>query len=128
MVAWIPLARRAVKAAPIAMEVVRRVDREVRPHLLAYRLAEDVDGYVARWTGANGRHWLVFARPDDAPMRAFPPLPAEEANLVARELDRNQLRHHSELPEARVKHQTGSVASLPGRLAARLGRGGSDQR
>lgn len=128
MVAWFPFARRAFRAAPVAMEVARRVDREVRPHLLAYRLAEDVDGYVARWTGAKGRHWLVFARPDGPPVRAFPPLLMDEEKLVERELDRTKLRHHSELPEARLKQQGTSVASLPGRLAARIGRGDSAHR
>ena len=126
MVAWFPLARRAYKAAPVAMEVARRVDREIRPHLLAYRLAHDIDGYVTRWTGADGRHWLVFARTDGPAVRAFPPLPPGEDELVERELDRSQLRHHSELPEARFRQQTDTVISLPGRLAARVGRGEGD--
>ena len=129
MAAWFPLARRAVRVAPVAMRVARQVEREVRPHLLAYRAAQDVDGYVGRWTGAKGRHWLVFSRPDGPLTRAFPPLPGNEDRVVEQELDRAQLRHHSDLPEARFRQQAENVTALTGRVAARLGRGhGQDRR
>ncbi len=124
MVAWVPLTRAAFKFAPIALELGRQLDRQLRPHVLAYRFARDIDGYVARWSPGKTAHWVVFARPDAAPLRAFPPLPDTEVVVVARELDRGTLRHHTQLPEARVKHGAGSVVTAPGRVAGRLRRGG----
>ena len=116
--AWL-LARRALKYTPIALEVARQLDRQLRPHVLAYGSARDVDGYVARWTAADGVHWVVFPDAASAPLRAFPPLSEKELTVVAEQLDRGTLKHHAELPEARVK-QTGSrVVTAPVRLAQR---------
>ena len=114
MVAWIPAARTAMKVAPFALEVARQLDRQLRPHVLAYRFARDVDGYVGRWTSGDGGHWVVFGRPEADLLRAFPPLPRGERELLERELDRSTLRHHSELPEAKVA-QTAARFSPVGR-------------
>lgn len=102
MVAWIPAARTAMKVAPFAFEAARQLDRQLRPHVLAYRLARDVDGFVGRWTSSDGGHWVVFPRRDAEPLRSFPPLVKAETEIAASEIDRTSLRHHSELPEARV--------------------------
>ncbi|MFP4636540.1 MAG: hypothetical protein ACLFRD_11815 [Nitriliruptoraceae bacterium] len=120
MVAWGYLARTAIKVAPIATTVVRQVDRQLRPHVLAYRLARDVDGYVGRWTSDHGNHYAVFARRDSDVLRVFPPLTAGEVEALERDIDRSALRHHSELTEARVGEAGSRVAQAPGNLAARL--------
>ena len=64
---WFTAARPAIKVAPLAFEVARQLDRQLRPHLLAYRLARDVDGLVGRWTSDVGGPWVVFARRDAEP-------------------------------------------------------------
>lgn len=103
MVLWGPAARTAFKVAPIALEVARQLDRQIRPHVLAYRLARDVDGYVGHWSTTAGGHWVVLARTDGEVLRSFPPLPSDELALLERELDRGALRHHQDLPEARIR-------------------------
>jgi len=121
--AWALVARNALKYTPIVLEGARQVDRQLRPHLLAYGSARDVGGYVGRWTADDGVHWIVFPEPDAAPLRAFPPLTVAELQVVAEQLDRSTLRHHADLPEARVK-QTGSrIAQVPVKM---LKRGGAD--
>lgn len=116
---WPVLARRALKYTPIAVEAARQLDRQLRPHVLAYGSARDVGGYVARWTAGDGVHWVVFPDTDAPPLRAFPPLSASELQVVDEQLDRTTLRHHADLPEARVR-QTGSrLAQAPGKLARR---------
>src|SRR6056297_2120458 len=105
--AWPLLASRALRYSPIALEAARQLDRQLRPHLLAYGSARDVDGFVARWTTADGVHWIVFPDRQARPLRAFPPLTSAELEVVDEQLDRGTLRHHRDLPEARVK-QTGS--------------------
>ena len=109
---WFPAARTAMKVAPFAFEMARQLDRQLRPHLLAYRLARDVDGLVGRWTSDEGGHWVVFARRDAEPLRAFPPLPTGELQILERELDRTTLRHHTALPEARVRDTTTRLGNL----------------
>ena len=128
MVAWGRLARTAIKVAPIATSVARRVDRQLRPHVLAYQLARDVDGYVGRWTSDEGNHYAVFARRDSSALRIFPPLPADDVTALEYEIDRGSLRHHSQLAEARVRDTTSRVARFPSEMSVRLrrDRGGAD--
>jgi hypothetical protein len=117
--AWPLLASRALKYTPIALEAARQLDRQLRPHVLAYGSARDIDGFVARWTATDGVHWVVF--PDEAarPLRAFPPLTTSELEVVDEQLDRGTLRHHAELPEARVKQTGTKLAKVPGKLVQR---------
>jgi hypothetical protein len=126
MVAWVPAGRFALKVAPLALEVGRQLDKQLRPHVLAYRFARDVDGFVARWSAGKEAHWVVFPRLDGAPLKAFPPLPAGELELADRELDRSTLRHHSELPEARIKQRASAVKDVPVKAVGKLRRGGGD--
>jgi hypothetical protein len=121
MVAFGPAVRVAVKVAPIAIEVARQVDRQLRPHVLAYRLARDVDGYVGRWTAQDAAHWLVFPDRSGPPLRAFPPLPPAELEAAHGQLDRVGLRHHSQLPEARARDAVASLRAGPARLRGRRG-------
>ena len=121
MVAIGPTLRVALKVAPIALEVTRQLDRQLRPHVLAYRRAREVDGYVGRWTGQAETHWVVFPSWDGPALVAFPPLDASELATAARALDRTGLKHHRELPEARlgdslrvVGHGVRSVRGIPG--------------
>lgn len=130
MVAVGPTLRLALKVAPIALEVTRQLDRQLRPHVLAYRRAREVDGYVGRWTGHAETHWLVFPGWNSPPLVAFPPLSEAELVLADRELDRTSLRHHRELPEARVGdglrvvgHGVKNVTTAPVDLARRRRRG-----
>ena len=116
--AWL-LARRALKYTPIALEAARQLDRQLRPHVLAYGSARDIDGFVARWTATDGVHWVVFPDETAAPLRAFPPLSVTELVVVDEQLDRGTLRHHAELPEARVKQTGAKLASVPAKLAKR---------
>jgi hypothetical protein len=118
-----PLVRYAIKYSPVALEVARQLDRQLRPRLLAYRRAREVDGFVGRWTGASTTHWLVFPRQHAEPVAAFPPLAVEELDVVHRELDRASLRHHSDLPEARAGAKARSLAQAPKRAAGRMGLG-----
>lgn len=122
MVAIGPALRVALKVAPIALEVTRQLDRQLRPHLLAYGAARSVDGYVGRWVGESGSHWVVFASPTDAPLKVFPPLSEVELDVVARELDRSTLRHHSELTEAKARDAALSIRSAPAKTLGRLRR------
>jgi hypothetical protein len=122
MVAWVPIARTAVKLAPIALEVGRQLDKQLRPHLLAYRLARDVDGYVARWSGAEVPCWVVFPELDAPPLRAFPPLDAAELRTAADTIAPDSLTHWSQLPEARFVARGAAVASSPKRAADKLRR------
>lgn len=117
--AWPLLARRALKYTPIALEAARQLDRQLRPHVLAYGSARDVDGYVGRWTAADGVHWVVFPDEAAAPLRAFPPLSATELVVVDEQLARGTLRHHAELPEARVKQTGSKLVSGPAKLVQR---------
>ncbi len=117
--AWPIIARRALKYTPIALEAARQLDRQLRPHVLAYGSARDVDGFVARWTATDGVHWVVFPDETAAPLRAFPPLSETELVVVDEQLDRGTLRHHAELPEARVKERGSKLATVPSRLAQR---------
>jgi hypothetical protein len=102
MVAWLPLAQRALKYTPMALAAARQLDRQLRPHVLAYRLARDVDGLVGRWTSDEGNHYVVFPSREGSPVRVFPPVSTEERRLLEREIDRSVLQHHSELPEAKM--------------------------
>ena len=115
---WL-LARRALKYSPIALEAARQLDRQLRPHVLAYGSARDIDGYVGRWTAADGVHWVVFPERDAAPLKAFPPVSAAELEQVAEQLDRASLKHHRDLPEARVKQTGTKLAQTPARIARR---------
>jgi hypothetical protein len=121
VVAFGPAVRVAVKVAPLALEVARQVDRQLRPHVLAYRLARDVDGYVGRWSGSDVAHWLVFPSTSSPPLRAFPPLTPAELDAADRQLDRRGLTHHSDTPEARAKHLVANLRSGPARLRGRRG-------
>jgi hypothetical protein len=120
MVAWIPAARTAMKVAPFALEIARQLDRQLRPHVLAYQFARSVDGWVGKWTSPEGGHWLVFNHPSGEMLRAFPPLKRSEAELVEREFDRGTLEHHSDLPEAKVRDAAMAIRSGPGRTRRRL--------
>ncbi len=113
---WSPVIRTAVRVAPVVLEVARQLDRQLRPHVLAYQAARDVDGYIARWTAEDGAHWVVFPDPVEPPLRAFPPLTIQELALVHERLDRATLRHHGDLPEARVRQTGGRLAAAPGKL------------
>lgn len=115
----LPALRYAIRYGPVALELARQLDRQLRPHIMAYRLAQSVDGHVGSWT-ARQTHWLVFTSRDASPLRAFPPLPDTELATVGRELDRDTLRHHSELLEARLKDRTGRVAQVPVGAVRRL--------
>lgn len=117
----LPALRYALKYGPVALEVARQVDRQLRPHIMAYRLARAVDGYVASWS-AKHTHWVVFPTRDGAPLKAFPPLPDEELATITRELDRTTLRHHGELLEAKVKDRTDRVVQAPVQVVRRLRR------
>ncbi len=123
MVAWGSVARTAIKVAPVAMTVARQLDRQLRPHVLAYRLARDVDGYVGRWTSDEGNHYVVFARRDAMVLRVFPPVPGPEIDVIEDELDRASLRHHREMAEAKVRDTTARVVGGPSNLTNRRGRG-----
>lgn len=116
---WSLVARRALKYSPIVLQGARQLDRQLRPHVLAYGAARDVDGFVARWTATDGVHWVVFPNPDAPPLRAFPPLPAAELEVVDEQLDRRTLKHHGELPEARVKATGSKLTTVPTRLIQR---------
>ena len=116
---WPIIARRALKYTPIALEAARQLDRQLRPHVLAYGSARDVGGYVARWTAGDGVHWVVFPERDAPPLRAFPPLSASELQVVDEQLDRTTLKHHGELPEARVRQTGTRLVQTPGKLARR---------
>jgi hypothetical protein len=113
-----PLLRYAIKLSPVAIEVARQLDRQLRPHVLAYRRAREVDGYVGRWTATSATHWLVFPRRNAEPVSAFPPLKLEELDLAHREIDRATLKHHSELPEARAGERARAIAAAPRRAAS----------
>ena len=114
---WAPAAALARKVAvPIAIEAARQVDRQLRPHILAYRFARDIDGHVARWSSEKGPHFVVFSTVHGSMVRSFPPLPAGEAELLHTELDRSLLRHHADLPEARLVRAGGTLAAASGRL------------
>lgn len=126
MVAIGPAARLAFKYGPIALEAARRLDKQLRPHVLAYSLASSVDGYLGRWTTDQVTHWIVFPSTEADPLRAFPPLSEAELALAGRELDRGGLRHHGDLPEARVRNTTDRVVRAPGQVANRLRRGDPD--
>lgn len=119
MVAIGPAFRVAVKVAPIVLEATRQLDRQLRPHVLAYRRARDIDGYVGRWTATSGTHWLVFPDRYGWPVVAFPPLTAGELEDAARSIDRAGLRHHQDLPEARVGDRVRAVTHVPQRLRGR---------
>lgn len=116
MVAIIPAVKVATKYLPIALEVARQLDRQLRPHVLAYRLARSVDGYVARWDGEDRPHWVVFPSTDGPPLAAHPPMTERELGVVTRELDRSVLRHHRELPEARARDAVVSIRNAPAAL------------
>jgi hypothetical protein len=113
-----PLLRYAIKFSPVAIEVARQLDRQLRPHVLAYRRAREVDGYVGRWTDASATHWLVFPRRNAEPVSAFPALELRELDLAHREIDRATLKHHSDLPEARAGEKARAVATAPKRAAS----------
>jgi hypothetical protein len=115
-----PLARGAWKYAPVVLEAARQVDRKVRPHIRAYQLARSVDGFVGSWTDGEGTHWVVFPSRAGKPLRAFPPLTDAELAVVHRQLDRDKLRSHRELPEEAVRSRAEQAGQLPARL---LGRG-----
>lgn len=125
MVAIGPAVRAAVKYGPVALEAARRLDKQLRPHVLAYSLASSVDGLVGRWTTERGTHWIVFAAADGPPLRAFPPLAEAELTLAGRELDRTALRHHGDMPEARVRQTTDRVVNVPSQISGKLRRGDS---
>ncbi len=126
MVAWIPAARTAMKVAPFAIEMARQLDRQLRPHVLAYQFARSVDGWVGKWTSSEGGHWIVFNHPSGQLLRAFPPLRASEAEVVDRELDRGTLEHHRDLPEAKLRDAALAIRSGPGRTKRRLSGGKGD--
>jgi hypothetical protein len=113
-----PLLRYAIKYSPIAIEVARQLDRQLRPHVLAYRRAREVDGYVGRWTDESATHWLVFPRRNAEPVSAFPSLRIQDLDLAHREIDRTALKHHSELPEARAGDTFRAIASAPKRATS----------
>jgi len=119
MMPWFLVAKRALKYTPIVLEGARQLDRQLRPHLLAYGAARDVDGFVARWTATDGVHWVVFPDREARPLRAFPPLPAAELEVVDEQLDRSTLKHHGDLPEARAKATGSKLTAGPNRLIQR---------
>lgn len=116
------LLRGGFSVAPIAFEVLRQVDRQARPHVLAYRAAREVDGYLGRWTAEDGTHWVVLPDRQARPIRAFPPLPADGLEQVHQHLDRSALRHHLEVPEARAAAVGRELRDQPRRLRGRLRR------
>ena len=122
MVAIWPAARVAIKFAPVAIEVARQLDKQLRPHVLAYRFAVSVDGVIGRWPTEEATHWIVFPSPHGAPLRSFPPLDDVEIATAGAEIDRSALRHHSEMPEAKVKHAGEQALKAPGRVVGRLRR------
>lgn len=122
MVAVGPLVRYAIRFSPVVLEVARQVDRQLRPRVLAYRRAREVDGFVGRWTAASATHWLVFPRRDAEPVVAFPSLTEEELDLAHRQIARETLRHHTQLPEARAGERARSLAQAPRRAADRVTR------
>lgn len=111
-----PLVRRGWKFAPVVIQAARQADRHVRPHLRAWQLASDVDGWVGRWTANDGTHWVVFKTPDSPPLQAFPALREAELERAGRELDRASLKKHDQLPEATAMRQVARVRDLPGKL------------
>ena len=114
-----PLIRRGWKMAPVVIEAARQADRRVRPHLRAWQLATDVDGWIGRWTDHDGTHWVVFKQPEAPPLQAFPPLRDAELERAGRELDRSGLKKHDQMPEATAMRQVSRVRDLPGRLPTR---------
>ncbi len=122
MVAFGPAVRVAVKVAPVVIEVTRQLDRQLRPHVLAYRRAREVDGLVGSWTDQKATHWLVFVDRGGPPVVAFPPLTAAELALADRAIDRSGLRHHDELPEARLVHGARALSATSRRLTTRRDR------
>lgn len=122
MVAVGPAVRLALKFAPVAIEVTRQLDKQLRPHVLAYRFAVSVDGVVGRWPTEKTTHWIVFGSPDGAPLRSFPPLDETELAAADRQLDRSSLRHHREMPEAKVRHAGAQVLKAPGQVVGKLRR------
>ena len=117
--AWPVVAKTALKYSPLVLEAARQLDRQLRPHVLAYGSARDVGGYVGRWTADDGVHWIVFPEPDAAPLKAFPPLTVAELHVVDQQLDRATLKHHTALPEARVKDTGSRIVQAPVKLLKR---------
>lgn len=117
--AWPIVAKTALKYSPLVLEVARQLDRQLRPHVLAYGSARDVGGFVGRWTADDGVHWIVFPEPQAAPLKAFPPLTVAELQVVDAQLDRSTLKHHAELPEARVKDTGSRIVHAPAKLLKR---------
>ncbi|MCC5947114.1 MAG: hypothetical protein JJT89_01550 [Nitriliruptoraceae bacterium] len=117
---WPIVAMAARKVAiPVSIEVARQLDRQLRPHVLAYRLARDVDGYVGRWTSDDGPHYVVFPARDGHPLKAFPPLPDGEVAILDAQLDRTALTHHADLAEAKIKRSGTAVADAARRVTPR---------
>lgn len=114
-----PAVRLAVRYAPVAIEVARQLDKQLRPHVLAYRHAREIDGYIARWTTDDGTHWVVFPDRQAAPVAAFPPIADAELAELAALLDRAVLQHHLELPEARIGAGVRTVSQAPQLLLRR---------
>lgn len=122
MVAIGPAVRLGIKVAPIVIEVTRQLDRQLRPHVLAYRRAREVDGFVGSWTDERATHWLVFPERYAPPVVAFPPLEPAELAIAARAIDRMGLRYHDDLPEARLVAGARAAVTAPGRLRLRRDR------
>jgi hypothetical protein len=124
MVAIGPAVRVAIKVAPVALEVARQLDQKLRPHVRAYQLARSVGGVVGSWTVDDGTHWVVFKHSGGHPLQAFPPLPAAELEMAAREIDRSTLKPHTELPEHRVKQGLERTVEVPANLVSKVRRRG----
>jgi hypothetical protein len=124
MVAIGPAVRVAIKFAPVVIEVARQVDQKVRPHVRAYQFARSVGGVVGNWTVDDGIHWVVFKHAGGHPLQAFPPLPAADLEMVAREIDRSTLQPHTELFEHRLRERAERVGEVPANLVAKVRRRG----
>ncbi|MFA9431768.1 hypothetical protein [Egicoccus sp. AB-alg2] len=117
-----PLLKRGWAMAPVVIEVARQVEKQVGPHVRAWQLANSVDGWVGRWTDHAGAHWVVFKSPDAPPLQAFPPLSDAELRRAGQDLDRAQLRHHRELPEAIAIERLQQLRRFPGDAVRRSAR------
>lgn len=91
-----PLVRAAMKYGPVAYAAGRKAYERVEPQVRAYRLAQQVDGYVVDWPAADTTYHVVLDAGARTVVDSFPPAPAhiESAVLTADAATRTHYRDH----------------------------------